>query len=276
MFEAFHRQIIARFGSVPTSPPVVIGATGGSGTRALHAAFGAAGVYMGTHLNHAGDAMHFEQALDGVINPMLEAERIDVAALSERSAWVRRLLGSLRLHAYDKPKTVPHWGWKNPRSMYVLPLIAEIVPEFCFVHLIRDGRDMALSGNQNQLDKHYEALFGKPHGEDRRSAALDLWATANSRAADWAEAALGERYVRIRFEDLCDNPEAEVTRALALFQDKALISDEAIDAAAKLVDKPDSIGRWQRSEEGSGLNVSSTAKAALQRFGYADAQGSAS
>ena len=46
------------------SNPVVIGGTGGSGTRAVQSALAAAGVFMGERLNESGDAMDFEPFLD--------------------------------------------------------------------------------------------------------------------------------------------------------------------------------------------------------------------
>ena len=64
-------------------------------------------------------------------------------------------------------------------------MIAEVFPQFQFIHVIRDGRDMATAGNQLQRDKHAAALFGAADGDPRVTAAR-LWAKANSQAADWA------------------------------------------------------------------------------------------
>ena len=78
-----------------------------------------------------------------------------------------------------------------------------------FLHLVRDGRDMALSDNQNQPKKHYQALFGDAYEACHDAApecAIRLWATANSQVADWGERELGNRYMRVRFEDVCASP----------------------------------------------------------------------
>jgi hypothetical protein len=54
--------IAARRISRTVHAPVVIGATGGSGTRVIHGILETAGLFMGhdQNLNHAGDAMDIE------------------------------------------------------------------------------------------------------------------------------------------------------------------------------------------------------------------------
>ena len=37
------------------------------------------------------------------------------------------------------------WGWKEPRSIYLLPFFHRHLPALRFLHVVRDGRDMALS-----------------------------------------------------------------------------------------------------------------------------------
>ena len=91
--------------------------------------------------------------------------------------------------------------------MYVLPLIHARFPKMSFVHVLRDGRDMAVSDNRNQLRKHYAALFGEPSSELDHQAALRLWSATNVMVARWGERVLGERYLQVRFEDLCQRPE---------------------------------------------------------------------
>ncbi|BCW93430.1 MAG: hypothetical protein KatS3mg007_1324 [Thermoanaerobaculum sp.] len=53
------------------------------------------------------------------------------------------------------------WGWKEPRSIYLLPFWNELMPSLRFIHVIRDGRDMAFSANQNQLRKHGKCILGE-------------------------------------------------------------------------------------------------------------------
>lgn len=249
-------------------PPVLIGATGGSGTRAVHGLLADTGLFMGVRLNGAGDAMDFEPFLDRRINDILRDRHSLDYRPEELAADLRDgAMAELRAAAatYRTEYTGGRWGWKNPRSMYVLPLIHTLYPQLWFIHLIRDGRDMAFSGNQNQPRKHYAALFGRPLAADTDPvAAIELWDTANRGAAAFGERVLGERYIRIRFEDLCAAP-LPVVEDLLRRLDLPL---EAAAAAAARVATPDSVGRWQREEPELAARVTEAGRAGLEAFGY--------
>jgi len=268
--------IAARRISRTVHAPVVIGATGGSGTRVIHGILETAGLFMGhdQNLNHAGDAMDIEPILDAFINPILsttntldyEADdlpnKLRAAAIRDLTIAVSRFLNTL-------PAPQGRWGWKNPRSMYILPLIHALFPKVRFIHLVRDGRDMATSDNQNQPRKHYQALFAEPLNETDPSGSIHLWATANLAVANWAERNLGERYYRLRFEDLCAEPENSVRQILefAGFEDSEI--QLALFTAGKTVAAPSSLNRWRQLDPAIAENLTRQGAAALARFGYA-------
>lgn len=254
--------------SVDSTPPVVIGATGGSGTRAVHGLLVETGLFMGERLNGAGDAMDFEPFLDRRINEILaDKHGLDYRPSDLDPRMHAAAVGDLREAAatYTADYRGGRWGWKNPRSMYVLPLIHELYPQLWFIHLIRDGRDMAFSGNQNQPRKHYASLFGRgPAVDGDPVAAIELWDAANRGAADWAERTLGERYIRIRFEDLCRDPLPVVEDLLRRLD----LPVEAAAAAAARVATPESVGRWRAQEPELAARVTEAGRDGLARFGY--------
>ena len=104
----------------PRRTPVVIGATGGSGTRAIHSVLAALGLFMGERLNGAGDAMDFEPFLDQWINRLIaRGNRLDytMGDLSLFQRWQVRRAFNRALGQYQKEWPSPQpWGWKNPRS----------------------------------------------------------------------------------------------------------------------------------------------------------------
>tara|TARA_E500000305_G_scaffold103852_1_gene99676 strand:- start:2541 stop:3359 length:819 start_codon:yes stop_codon:yes gene_type:complete len=256
-----------------TTSPLLIGATGGSGTRALHGALGAAGFFVGTRLNHAGDAMDFEPFLDEIINPVLRETRsldyaLDQLSSGTRAVAVRGFKAALKAYTAELPKNTGHWGWKNPRSMYILPIIATACPGMRFLHLVRDGRDMALSANQNQPNKHYEALFGESYEGPALEFAIRLWATANSQVADWGERELGSRYMRIRFEDLCAAPSVVLSDALISSGVEPALADRAGAGADAVIRTPSSVGRWRSIPGEDARALTEKAAASLERFGY--------
>ena len=88
----------------------------------------------------------------------------------------------------------PRWGEKTPANLERLRAIAHILPEAHFIHIIRDGRDVALSLRE---------MWFAP-GRDLTTLAR-YWRDRILQARREAERNL--RYLEIRYEDLIANPE---------------------------------------------------------------------
>ena len=54
------------------------------------------------------------------------------------------LIPAIEAHLKDCPPGM-RWGWKLSETGYALPLFARLFPEAWFIHLVRDGRDLAFS-----------------------------------------------------------------------------------------------------------------------------------
>jgi len=250
--------------------PLVIGGTGGSGTRALRAALAAAGVFMGVRLNESGDAMDFEPFLDDWINPLLGRARSLDYRLQDLPAEIlvpvrHGFRAALATYVRDRPRG-RIWGWKNPRSMYVLPVILDRCPGTRFIHMVRDGRDMAVSTNQNQVRKHYAALFGHPLPPDLALASIELWQRANLEVAAWCQARLGTRHRRIRFEDLCTDPAGTLRDLLRWMGGD--YGDRIALAGASAISAPSSMGRWRRLPAAQLAVLEGLAGTGLAKFDY--------
>jgi Sulfotransferase family len=90
------------------------------------------------------------------------------------------------------------YGDKTPGYVMHLPLLAKLFPEARFVHIIRDGRNVALS--------YLEVSFGP---ESLEQAAL-RWRRFVDRGRRTG-ARLGlTRYLEVRYEDLIEDPEGTV------------------------------------------------------------------
>ena len=119
-------------------------------------------------------------------------------------------------------------------------MLDDELPGLRFLHVVRDGRDMAFSDNQVQLRKHGDAVLGPARGEPEPERSIALWREINLRAAEHGER-LGERYLRVRFEDLAAEPVATARRILAFLG----LDGDAERIAAEEVGAPDTIGRWR-------------------------------
>jgi hypothetical protein len=197
------------FDSDQWSAPIVIGGTGGSGTRLIARLLREMGVDLGTRVNGAEDALSFVPLYDKYVNAYLESGAVDTARLETD------LLAAI--HSHVDPAGKPAWGWKNPRSIFLLPVLDNLIPGFRFVHVVRHGLDMATSANQNQVLLHSRAALGSEHDSlpvEARSALL--WMRINGAAADYGQRMPG-RYFLLRYEDVCANPQGSLAPLAAAF-----------------------------------------------------------
>ncbi|KQT61102.1 hypothetical protein ASG52_17890 [Methylobacterium sp. Leaf456] len=104
-----------------------------------------------------------------------------------------------RLYASQRGKT--RWGDKTPPYRGLVSVIAAALPEAFFVHIVRDGRDVALS---------YRGLwFGR--GDDVEEQAR-FWVSEIERTRRFCE---GANAVEIRYEDLVTDPAGVLTALCA-------------------------------------------------------------
>jgi Sulfotransferase family len=99
--------------------------------------------------------------------------------------------------AYAEQQGKRRWGDKTPAYIGHVGRLAEIWPNARFVHLIRDGRDVALS------------VMNVPFGPNNTWAAARSWATAIRQGHKAAERYRG-RVLEVRYEDLVSKPADEV------------------------------------------------------------------
>lgn len=99
--------------------------------------------------------------------------------------------------AYARVNGKRRWGDKTPRYVESIPLLARLWPGARFVHLVRDGRNVALS------------YADVPFGPKTVAKAAALWATRVRTGIEAGRGLAGERYLEIRYEDLVDDAEGE-------------------------------------------------------------------
>jgi hypothetical protein len=91
------------------------------------------------------------------------------------------------------------WGDKTPIYCLHVATIAAVLPEAHFIHIIRDGRDVALSLR--------ETWFSPGDQVETLAAHWSAWVTAARQ-----QGARSRHYLEIRFEDLVEDSAAVLTR----------------------------------------------------------------
>jgi hypothetical protein len=248
--------------------PIAVGGVGGSGTRVVAAILEEAGVWMGGDLNESRDNLWFtllfkhpgilsapEPRFGQLVSLFLAAmsgtsnlTATDVSLLNELvhdgrpqhdAAWLELRAQSLRLAIADG-RRASMWGWKEPNTHMIVEKLPLHIPRIKYIHVARSGLDMAFSANQNQLKLWGPAVLAGDHAATPRNS-LRFWCWAHERILKIGQD-LGERFLFIRFEELCQNPRKYVPLILSFAGTPA--TQELVDRTVRLVEPPASIGRF--------------------------------
>jgi hypothetical protein len=201
----------------------------------------------------------------------LDAAELRYRAVNLRGARLRDLVEIVyRWHMESEGKI--RWGDKTPAYIEIVPPLAAMFDDAKFIHLIRDGRDVAKSFQRQGW--HGPWIHGYTR-EWLRAAELDL---------KLSQTPLDERMLRVRYEDLVLHPEATLHRVCAFigeeFEERMLRWHRRVDEAIperelKLHSSlhrdmnPSDVGRWKREMTPREVFVAEALIGTqLSRFGY--------
>ncbi len=150
------------------------------------------------------DLRRLPTLVDWGLTPESVAERLEPGLLPGQAI-------TAIFEAYASERGKSSWGDKTPLYMQSLPTLERLFPLTLYVHLIRDGRDAALSFLSVPPGIMTE---GWGHPRDVAGFACQ-WAT-EVRAARALGGRVGPtRYREVRYEELVAEPEAELQRICA-------------------------------------------------------------
>jgi SAM-dependent methyltransferase len=264
----------------PLGPPVIVFNKSHSGSRFLARCLSGAGVFMGAERSDSEDAL----PLVPLVEHIVEFHYPDFTGFFRDGdpALPGLVRDSIRRHLGGAGEGRPptgRWGWKLCETHYALPIIARLFPTAQFVHLLRDGRDVAFSDfvapTTPFLKKIYfgtdriEQWRGLPLTEAQYRAAphlfnARLWVAAVGDARSHG-AMLGERYHELRYESLIGDF-APTMRRLAQFL--GLPVPETVLAELGTGARRDAIGRHRRAPPADLAQVLLVLGPSLAAFGY--------
>ena len=108
--------------------------------------------------------------------------------------------------AYAKKNGKTYWGDKTPRYVEHIPFLARLFPESKFIHLVRDGRNVALSYSHVDF------------GPKNVARAARLWARRVGAGIKDGRALGSGRYLEIRNEDLAGDTTTEVKKVCSFLE----------------------------------------------------------
>ncbi len=248
--------------------PLVIGGVGGSGTRVYRKIVEAAGYTMLTApwpLHHFSRREHHDNYF---LLKYFYARWVDRYLLGElKPAELKQMRLELKtLLVLSGPAHYGRglWGWKNPRTLYLLPFLNELYPDMRYIHVIRDGRDHAF---HPRFPYEHDVLLSPEQRRSEEPVRKALaWDSANTLGERAGDTFLQGRYMQSRLEDLCADPTAEIGRVFAFL---GCQDDAGVARAARYVKKPSSSGRWRDEAADAIAAVERAVGAPLQRYGYA-------
>lgn len=241
--------------------PVVVGGNGHSGTRIFVEIIGHSGVFCGvrslTKRRYSED-LRIIDLLNRWVGPYV------LKTLDAKQDIRMKRAFNRRLRLYFPIRRRP-WGFKNPRSLLILPFFHQLFPDMKFVHVIRDGRDVSL-GNVFVASNRYVDAFlqGSERSLPPEQKMILFWGRSNQQAMEYGSAALGENYRMMRWEDLCKDPLSKTAELIRF----AGGTESLAVKASTLVETPKSIGRWTSFPSEISDPVMARGEPWLSLFGY--------
>ncbi len=151
------------------------------------------------------------------------------------------------------------WGDKTPEYIYHLPVLHELYPDAQFLHIIRDGRDVALSEFETPFDA--KNSFKAAEDWQKKTALVEAFFTRLKPG----------QHLTIRYEDLLSNP-VDVFASLVSFFGIDDAGNQLIDFIAAHLPydlKAGNFNKWKsKMSKGQQRRFEKMAGDQLRQFGY--------
>jgi hypothetical protein len=257
-------------------PPIIIFNKSHSGSRLLARLLLGHDVFLGSERNESDDAFG---VLD-LVRPLVERHYPNYADLMRNGdAGLAAVAETVLERQLRGIRPGARWGWKLCETLYILPVLKRIFPDACFVHLIRDGRDVAFSDHVAPREPFWRKVYFDTDHIDRwdgrglgRSAYRQAPHIYNARhwlnsvtVARHYGSMIGENYIELRYEELV--LESKRTAA-ALLARLGIPSDEGrLEIFAAGVD-PTPVGKHRRMPRRKRSEAEAILRPTLEAFGY--------
>lgn len=208
----------SRSESLAALSPVVLMGRGHSGTRVLAWMCVHLGVKLGTsspHVEGDPDDVAFTNKIKA-----LAQHNLDVTSVAQvREPALRRFQAAVSKYYAGLGRPSGLWGWKFPETYLITPYVARTFPRAKYLHLVRDGRDIAFKIHLTDNPRHrvgkavLSACDALELPEHLRAAVS--WAYQVDRFDAFRDELPVSSVLDLRFEDLCTSPGESAERLSA-------------------------------------------------------------
>jgi hypothetical protein len=130
------------------------------------------------------------------------------------------------------------WGWKEPNTHILLPKLLKLYPKIKYIHIMRNGLDMAFSKNQNQL-KFWTNLKPTPQNS------LHYWVKVHKKLVKYQIKFPQNIYI-LDFDTFCLNPDTQIPLLLKFLNIQ--YNKTIIQKIKSIIKIPNSIGRYKNHD----------------------------
>jgi len=200
------------------SAPVVMTGRGGSGTRLFSIALQELGVFLGNRINKTADSMEW---VDPVYR--LALDKLKTGVVPAGAGAILRANAEAILAAAGPGHGA--WGWKLPETVLVLPEIAAAFEHCRIIHVVRHPLDTCLRRTHRTsraddmigdsvLTAAYRELgwSHRPATDPEHVRNAVSWRYQVGLATAFLARFPAGRGLTVRYEALCDAPEATIAR----------------------------------------------------------------
>lgn len=265
--------------------PISIGGVGGSGTRLIAEMAINLGFKMGEDLNKANDNLLFtllfkdpkfikassdeiylkykilKRSICNLPLSLEERKHINLC-VNSRPQHTIEWLETRRDNACNETchnRPINNWGWKEPNTHVYINQLLTHDKELKYIHVVRNGLDMAFSANQNQFKIWCEHFLNEKQAYSPENS-FKYWIAVHERILE-LKGHFPERIHILNYDRLINHDKNECEALFHFFN----VEENAWKEVMKLVLKPKSVGRYLNKEK---IAISSADKTIMQKLGF--------
>lgn len=182
--------------------------------------------------------------LERVNNIMLKNQPKMISDLIENyDSKIENINNSNNLNNSNIKFHLSGYGFKAPNSHIILERLIHFYPKMKYIHLIRNGLDMAFSENQNQVKLWGNMYLSELDFSNIHYASLKYWCIVHKKILEIGERMGPDNFLLINFDKMCTKPNKWL-KILCKFLN---ISPRCSIGLKYLINPPsDSIGKFRK------------------------------